>query len=58
MSVTEEEKWDRYYMRRLRQTQKVPELKDNPILAFDIAHDDGLDDDNFEALLEVFKNGE
>lgn len=57
MSTSEEVQWDRYYMRRLKQTQSIPELKDNPMLAFDIAHDDDLDDDAFEDLLEVFRGG-
>ena len=55
MSVSQDEMWDRYYLRRLRQTQKIPELRENPLLAYDIAHDEDLDDDNFEALLEVFR---
>lgn len=55
MSEAEQVQWDRYYQRRLRATQRVPELRDNPLLAFDIAHDDDLDDDNFDALLEVFR---
>jgi hypothetical protein len=53
--TTEQQMWDRYFLRRLKQTQKVPELKENPMLAFDIAHDEDLDDDNFDALMDVFR---
>jgi hypothetical protein len=55
VSTSEQQMWDRYYMRRLADTQRVPELRDNPMLAFDIAHDDDLDDDAFDDLLEVFR---
>ena len=50
-----EEARERWYLRRLRETEDVEFLASNPLLAFDIAHDDSLSDQHFDELLEAFK---
>lgn len=54
-NLSPEEIRERWYLRRLRETEDVEFLASNPMLAFDIAHDDGLSDQHFDELLAAFK---